>query len=226
MRKHSVDKLIFSSTAAVYGEPPSSPITEDFPLQPSNPYGESKLAFEKILKWYHASFDFKYISLRYFNAAGAYGDAGEDHQPESHLIPIVLQAAQGKRNEITIFGDDYKTPDGTCVRDYIHVRDLADAHVKALEALAAGHNSEVFNLGQGTGSSVKEVIEAARKITGKTISSSVSERRAGDPSTLVASNAKIGKQLGWSPRFSQIDTIIEDAWAWHQAHPFGYGKSK
>ena len=222
MMAHNVKQFIFSSTAAVYGEPHGHPITEDFPLSPTNPYGESKLAFEKILKWYSAAYGIKYVSLRYFNAAGASGAAGEDHEPESHLIPLVLQVARGKRQKITVFGSDYNTPDGTCIRDYIHVKDLAIAHVNALGHLADKGENGIYNLGQGKGASVKEVIDVARKVTGKDIAVEMGARRAGDPSILVASNELIHRQLGWRPQFSDLETIIGDAWTWHQNHPDGY----
>jgi UDP-glucose 4-epimerase len=222
MLSSGVDKLIFSSTAAIYGEPSKSPITEDFPLIPTSPYGDSKLVFESMLKWYSGAYKMRYVSLRYFNAAGADGGCGEDHNPESHLIPLVLQVALGKRKKVTIFGDDYPTPDGTCIRDYIHVKDLADAHVKALEHLAVTGEDAIFNLGQGKGSSVREVIDVARKVTHHPIPADIGPRRAGDPSVLVASNELIQKVLGWSPKYSDLETIIGDAWSWHQAHPDGY----
>jgi UDP-glucose 4-epimerase len=222
MLEYGVDKFIFSSTAAVYGEPSTSPITEDFPLLPTSPYGDSKLAFERVLKWYANAYKMRYVSLRYFNASGAAGEAGEDHEPETHLIPLVLQVALGRRKKITIFGDDYPTPDGTCIRDYIHVKDLADAHVQALTHLANTGENQIFNLGQGNGSSVREVIEVARKITGHPIPAEIGRRRAGDPSILVASNELIHNVLGWAPKYSDLQTIIGDAWAWHQTHPQGY----
>jgi UDP-glucose 4-epimerase len=221
MLAHDVKKFVFSSTAAVYGEPDKWPIEEDFPHNPTNPYGESKLAYEKALKWYERAYGLRYATLRYFNACGATGACGEDHDPETHLIPLILQVAQGKRPHIGIFGDDYPTPDGTCVRDYIHVVDLADAHVKALSIL--GERSGTFNLGNGTGFSVKQVIEAARKVTGHAIPAVVQPRRAGDPAVLVASSARIRQELGWNPQYAEIETIIADAWAWHQRHPAGYG---
>ena len=220
MLAHGIKKFVFSSTAAVYGEPENWPIEEDFPHNPTNPYGESKLAYEKALKWYEKAYGLRYATLRYFNACGATGGCGEDHHPETHLIPLILQVAQGKRPHIGIFGDDYPTPDGTCVRDYIHVVDLADAHVKALSIL--DERSGTFNLGNGTGFSVKQVIEAARKVTGHAIPAQVLPRRAGDPAVLVASSARIREQLGWDPQHPGIETIIADAWAWHQAHPDGY----
>ncbi|HEY9720911.1 MAG TPA: UDP-glucose 4-epimerase GalE [Oscillatoriaceae cyanobacterium] len=220
MLEHGVKKFVFSSTAAVYGEPTEWPIREDFPTQPTNPYGESKLAFEKVLKWYEQAYGLRYAALRYFNAAGATERVGEDHEPETHLIPLVLQVAQGKREAISIFGDDYATPDGTCVRDYIHVVDLADAHVRALSILDT--RSQTYNLGNGTGFSVKEVIEAARKVTGHPIPAKLAPRRAGDPAVLVASSARIREELGWNPAHPNVETIIADAWNWHQRHPHGY----
>ncbi|MFP5501892.1 MAG: UDP-glucose 4-epimerase GalE, partial [Candidatus Sericytochromatia bacterium] len=206
MIEHGVKKIVFSSTAAVYGEPTEWPIREDFPHNPTNPYGESKLAFEKVLKWYEQAYGIRYCCLRYFNAAGATERVGEDHEPETHLIPLVLQVAQGKREFISIFGEDYPTPDGTCVRDYIHVVDLADAHVKALGIL--DEKSATYNLGNGTGFSVKQVVEAARKVTGHRIPAQIAERRAGDPAVLVASSDRIRQDLGWNPRFPEVETII------------------
>ncbi|MDB5099652.1 MAG: galE1 [Cyanobacteria bacterium RYN_339] len=223
MGRAGIKKFVFSSTAAVYGEPTEWPIHEDFPHNPTNPYGESKLAFEKVLKWYENAYGLRYATLRYFNAAGATGCCGEDHDPETHLIPLILQVAQGKRDAISMFGDDYPTPDGTCVRDYIHVVDLADAHVRALSIL--GERSGTFNLGNGTGFSVKQVVEAARKVTGHPIPAKVAPRRAGDPAVLVASSARIREQLGWEPKYPDVETIIADAWRWHQAHPQGYHAS-
>ncbi len=226
MLAHGVKKFVFSSTAAVYGEPDSSPITEDFSLAPTNPYGESKLAFEKVLKWYAKAYGLMYAALRYFNAAGATETVGEDHHPETHLIPLVLQAARGERPHITIHGDDYATTDGTCVRDYIHVKDLADAHLRAVEYLKTPGQSSVFNLGSGKGFTVKQIIEAARKVTGKPIKAEIGPRRPGDPATLVASNKKIQEELGWKPQLGEIDTIIGDAWKWHQKHPQGYNREQ
>lgn len=221
MLEYGVKKLVFSSTAAVYGEPTEWPIHEDFPHNPTNPYGESKLAFEKVLKWYEAAYGLRFATLRYFNAAGATARVGEDHEPETHLIPLVLQVAQGKRASISMFGDDYPTPDGTCVRDYIHVVDLADAHIRALSIL--DERSGTFNLGNGKGFSVKEVIDVARKVTGHAIPAVVAPRRAGDPAVLVASSDRIRKELGWNPQHADLESIIGDAWAWHQTHPQGYG---
>jgi UDP-glucose 4-epimerase len=220
MREFGVHKLVFSSTAAVYGEPTNWPITEDAPQHPTNPYGESKLAFEKVLKWYEQAYGLRFVCLRYFNAAGAMPCAGEDHHPETHLIPLVLQVAAGQREAISIFGNDYPTPDGTCIRDYIHVLDLADAHILALDALAT--RSATYNLGNGTGFSVLDVVESARRVTGKTIPVTVADRRAGDPAVLVASSARIREELGWNPQHADLDTIVADAWQWFQAHPHGY----
>lgn len=216
MREADVKKLIFSSTAAVYGEPEKQPIEEIDKLEPTNPYGESKLAFEHILKWYAKAYDLRYVALRYFNAAGATERCGELHDPETHLIPLVLRAASGEAEFIDVFGDQYSTPDGTCVRDYIHVSDLAKAHVLALDKLGSG--SSVYNLGLSGGFSVKEVIEAARRVTGKSIPTQVSRPRAGDPATLIASSDKIKKELGWEPEFTSIDEIVKSAWDWKQAN--------
>ena len=223
MVEHGVDKIVFSSTAATYGEPEKQPIEETDRTEPTNPYGGSKLAIEGMLKWCHQAYGINYAALRYFNAAGANTEVGigEDHHPESHLIPIVLQAALGKRDHVGIFGDDYPTPDGTCIRDYIHVRDLVSAHLLALEHLARGGESGPFNLGNGTGYSVKEIIETARRVTGKAIPAVVEPRRAGDPSVLIASNKKALEVLGWKPE-RDLETIISDAWTWHSTHPEGY----
>jgi UDP-glucose 4-epimerase len=222
MLANGVKKFVFSSTAAVYGEPHSSPITEDFPLVPTSPYGDSKLAFEKILKWYANAYGLMYTALRYFNVAGATETAGEEHDPETHLIPLVLQVARGDRPHVTIFGDDYQTPDGTGIRDYIHVKDLANAHLLAVKALKTPGQSSVYNLGSGTGFSVKQIIEVAINVTGKEIPTQTGPRRAGDPSILVASSQKIQEELGWSPQFGSLETIIGDAWKWHQKNPKGY----
>ena len=214
MVESGVKKLVFSSTAAVYGEPAKQPIEESDPTNPTNPYGETKLAFEHALKWYEAAYDLRFASLRYFNAAGATELCGEMHDPETHLIPIVLEAAAGARDAVEIFGDDYPTPDGTCVRDYIHVRDLAAAHLMALEDL--GESSEIYNLGcGGDGYSVKEVITAAEEITGRKINTRVAARRAGDPAVLVASSKKISNKLGWKPELQDLRVIIESAWDWY-----------
>jgi len=223
MKNHRVDKIVFSSTAATYGEPEKQPIEETDKTDPTNPYGASKLAIEGLLKWCEKAYGIRYAALRYFNAAGADTAAGigEDHHPETHLIPIVLQCALGARDHVGIFGDDYPTPDGTCIRDYIHVVDLAKAHLLALEYLDKGGESGPFNLGTGTGYSVKEIIDTARQVTGKPIPATVEPRRAGDPSVLVASNAKAAQKLGWKPE-KTLEDIVSDAWRWHQAHPNGY----
>ena len=212
MKECGVKKLIFSSTAAVYGEPEKQPIEETARLQPTNPYGETKLAFEKALHWFDQAHGIKYASLRYFNAAGASEKCGELHDPETHLIPLVLNVARGASPSVKIFGDDYPTEDGTCIRDYIHVQDLANAHVMALAKLDEG--SEIYNLGCGGGYSVKQVIDTARRVTGRHIVVEVGERRAGDPAVLVASSEKIQHELGWRPTRAGLDTIIESAWKW------------
>lgn len=224
MKKYNVNKIVFSSTAATYGEPENIPILESDKTFPTNPYGESKLAVEKMLKWCDKAYGIKYTALRYFNVAGAHstGEIGEDHSPESHLIPIILQVALGKREHIGIYGDDYPTADGTCIRDYIHVMDLADAHILALKRLNNGGESEIFNLGNGEGFSVKEVIEVARKVTKHPIPAIVSPRRAGDPAKLVASSEKAMKELKWSPKYNTLEKIINTAWIWHKSHPDGY----
>lgn len=224
MKEYGVDKIVFSSTAATYGEPENTPILETDRTLPTNPYGETKLSVEKALKWADNAYNTRYVSLRYFNAAGAHtsGRIGEDHDPESHLIPIVLQAALGKRDGIQIFGNDYETPDGTCIRDYIHVTDLAQAHVLALESLRKGGGSAIYNLGNGRGFSVREVVDLARKVTGVNIKEITAPRRAGDPAVLVASSEKIQKELHWKPVFNDLSTIIETAWVWHKANPEGF----
>lgn len=224
MNECGVKKIVFSSTAAVYGEPENTPILETDTTLPTNPYGETKLTVEKALKWADRAYGIKYVSLRYFNAAGAHksGSIGEDHSPESHLIPIILQAALGKREGITIFGDDYATSDGSCVRDYIHVTDLAQAHILALNKLRSGGNSGVYNLGNGRGFSVKEVVEAARQVTGVNIKADIGERRLGDPAVLIASSEKIKKELQWKPKFNDLKTIIDSAWNWHKNNPDGF----
>ena len=223
MQAHGVDKIVFSSTAAAYGEPEKQPIEEGDRTEPTNPYGATKLAIENMLKWCDYAYNIRYVALRYFNAAGSDTEAGigEDHNPESHLIPLVMKTALGQRDHIGIFGEDYPTPDGTCVRDYIHVKDLAEAHLLALEYLERGGNSDVFNLGNGAGYSVREIIETARRITGKEIKAVVESRRGGDPSVLIASNKKAAEVLGWKPVLG-LDQIISDAWAWHSGHPNGY----
>jgi UDP-glucose 4-epimerase len=210
-----VHRLVFSSTAAVYGEPDVTPIPEDAPLRPTNPYGESKLLVEKMLSWVYRVHGLRYASLRYFNVAGAMSGRGEAHEPESHLIPLVLDVALGRREKIKIYGDDYPTPDGTCIRDYIHVEDLAHAHLLAFEALAT-RGPLIYNLGNGAGFSVLAVIESARRVTGRPIPVEIVPRRAGDPAILIASSEKIARELGWKPRHSNLDEIIESAWAWQQ----------
>ncbi|HTK38470.1 MAG TPA: UDP-glucose 4-epimerase GalE [Pyrinomonadaceae bacterium] len=220
--EHDVKKFIFSSTCATYGVPQYVPIDEKHPQWPVNPYGWSKLMVERALDAYDAAYGLKYVALRYFNASGASEKCGEDHQPETHLIPLVLFAAMGKIPHVSIFGDDYPTPDGTAVRDYIHISDLSQAHLLALEHLRSGGTSECINLGNGNGYSVKEVIDAARKVTGKTIEAANAPRRAGDPPQLVGDSAKAREVLGWNPQFPELEKIIESAWAWHQAHPGGY----
>lgn len=225
MVEFDVKKIVFSSTAATYGEPKTVPITEDMETNPTNAYGETKLTMEKMMKWAEKAHGIHYVSLRYFNVAGARttGEIGEDHNPETHLIPIILEAALGQRPHITIFGQDYDTPDGTCIRDYIHVEDLIEAHLLALDYLDKGE-SNIFNLGSNQGFSVKEMIDTARKVTGKEIPAKVGERRAGDPSVLIASSEKANKVLGWQPSRTSITKIIEDAWNWHKDHPNGYSK--
>ena len=224
MRKHGVDKIVFSSTAATYGEPENIPILEDDRTFPTNPYGETKLAVEKMLKWADKAYGIKHVVLRYFNVAGAHesGRIGEDHSPETHLIPIILQVALGKREKIYIFGDDYDTHDGTCIRDYIHVMDLVDAHILAIKKLESKFQSDIYNLGNGSGFTVKEVIDATRKITGHLIPAELAPRRAGDPAKLVASSKKAMSELGWVPKYNSLEKIIETAWIWHKNMPDGY----
>ena len=216
-----VKRLVFSSTAAVYGEPEAQPIAESAPSNPTNPYGETKLAFEHALKWFDRAHGMHFASLRYFNAAGATENCGEDHDPETHIIPITLQVAAGKRSHVEIYGDDYPTSDGTCIRDYIHVIDLARAHIQALEALDEG--SRIYNLGcGGAGYSVREVIDTAQRVTGKEIPTRFGPRRPGDPAILVASSDRIKTELGWRPQYQDLGLIIESAWRWMQRHPNGY----
>ena len=224
MVRHGVDKIVFSSTAAVYGEPKRVPIHEDDETCPTNTYGETKLTMEKMMKWVSLANGVRYVSLRYFNAAGALpdGSIGEDHATETHLIPLILQVPTGRRDHITVFGDDYPTPDGTCLRDYIHVVDLADAHVLALEYLRKGGASDIFNLGNGQGFSVKEMIAAAEKATGRSIKVEIGARRAGDPAQLIASSEKARSVLGWKPQFTDVEQVIGTAWRWHEHHPHGY----
>ena len=226
MNEHNVNKIVFSSTAATYGEPKQVPITEDMETYPTNTYGETKLVMEKMMKWCDKAYGMKYVALRYFNVAGAEDDGsiGEDHNPETHLIPIVLQTALGKRDHITIFGDDYDTEDGTCVRDYVHVVDLVEAHILAMKYLTHGGESNTFNLGSSQGFSVKEIVETARKVTDKDIKAIIGERRAGDPSKLIASSDKARKLLGWNPIRTNIENIIKDAWLWHDTHKNGYNQ--
>lgn len=224
MRRAGVGRLVFSSTAATYGNPLRTPITEEHPTAPINAYGQTKLDFETALGYYARAYGLGWTALRYFNAAGAAPDAriGEDHEPETHLVPIVLQVAMGRRPAVAVFGDDYPTPDGTCIRDYIHVYDLAQAHILAMQAVEPGRG-RVYNLGNGAGYSVLEVVEAARRVTGRRIATTIAPRRPGDPPALVASSEKIGRELGWRPQFPQLETIIETAWRWHLSHPAGYG---
>jgi UDP-glucose-4-epimerase GalE len=226
MRECEVSRIVFSSTCATYGVPDTVPITEDEPQTPINPYGFTKLAIERALSDYCHAYQWGYAALRYFNAAGASeaGDIGEDHDPETHLIPLVLQTALGQREEILIFGDDYPTPDGTCIRDYIHVDDLATAHVAALQRLDAGVELKL-NLGTGSGASVRQVIDACRRITGKDIPERVVDRRPGDPPRLVADPRRAREQLGWQPKHTTVDSIVDSAWGWHQTHPQGYPKA-
>ena len=221
MRECGVKRLVFSSTCATYGEPATAPIDESLPNNPTNPYGESKLAFERALPWFDGAYGLRYASLRYFNAAGATERCGEMHDPETHLIPLVLQAAAGVREDVQIFGDDYPTRDGTCVRDYIHIVDLADAHILALGTL--DERSAIYNLGcGGNGYSVREVIETAREVTGREIKTRTAPRRPGDPAVLIASSEKIKRELGWEPKFQDLRVIIQSAWDWLVDHPRGY----
>ncbi|MBP1969262.1 UDP-glucose 4-epimerase [Virgibacillus natechei] len=226
MVEHNVKYIVFSSTAATYGEPESVPITETMPTNPTSTYGETKLTMEKLMKWTQTAHGITFVSLRYFNVAGARESAeiGEDHRPETHLVPIILQAALGQRSHITIFGEDYNTADGTCIRDYVHVEDLIEAHLLALNYLQNGGNSDIFNLGSNQGFSVKEMIDTARKVTDKEIPAQSGERRAGDPGTLIASSEKAKRILGWNPTRTSITKIMEDAWKWHTTDPNGYGK--
>ena len=217
-----VDRIVFSSSAAVYGEPRSTPITEGHPQDPVSPYGESKRTFERILDWYHQAHPLRYVALRYFSAAGASSRFGEDHDPESHLVPLVLETALGRRDHVDIFGTDYDTADGTCVRDFVHVADLAEAHILALEALGR-IESGAYNLGSGDGHSILEVIETARRVTGRPIPTVNAPRRSGDPAVLVASPARAKKELGWQPKHQDLQEIVQSAWDWHRAHPNGYG---
>ena len=223
MKRARVTRLVYSSSAAVYGEPKRVPIAEADRTEPINAYGATKLAFEGAMRWFAASHGFRAISLRYFNCAGATQRNGEDHDPETHLVPLVLRVAAGEAGHIQIFGQDYPTPDGTCIRDYIHVRDLGNAHLLALEATGEGDPSlEVYNLGSAAGFSVREVVEAARRVTGRAIPARPVKRRLGDPPVLVASSRRARRELGWQPRHSTLEEMLVDAWAWRQAHPRGY----
>ncbi len=226
MCEYDIKKIVFSSTAAVYGAPEEVPITEEEAKTPTNVYGRTKLYFEQLLKDYEAAYGLNHISLRYFNASGAdeSGKIGEDHTPETHLIPIVLEKALGLRDELAIFGTDYPTRDGTCVRDYIHVTDLARAHILAVEALEQGTESAAYNLGSGDGYSVKEVIDTASRVIGREIEAKEGARRSGDPATLIASSKKIKQDLGWQPEYGDLETIIATAWKWHKNHPQGFTK--
>lgn len=223
---HGIDKVVFSSTAATYGEPERVPILESDKTEPTNTYGETKLSMEKMFKWTGKAHGLRYVSLRYFNACGAHpnGKIGEAHNPETHLIPLILQVPNGQREAISIFGDDYDTIDGTCVRDYIHVLDLAQAHILAVKYLMAGNDSNIFNLGNGVGHTVKQVIDTARKVTGDPIKVEMAPRRAGDPATLIASSAKAKEILGWKPEHDDLEEIIATAWNWHKNHPHGFAE--
>lgn len=221
--KHGIQRFVFSATAALFGEPERSPIEVDAPLHPTNAYGESKLLTEKMLAWFHQIHGLRYASLRYFNAAGATPALGEDHRPETHLIPLTLEVALGKREHISIFGSDYPTPDGTCIRDYIHVLDLASAHILVLEALKT-QGKLIYNLGNGNGFSVSQVVEAARRVTGKPIAAREVPRRAGDPAVLVASSARLQRELKWQAKYAEVETIIQTAWEWRLRHPEGYSE--
>lgn len=227
MVAHGVDKIVFSSTAATYGEPERVPILESDATCPTNCYGETKLSMEREMRWVSQVHGLRYAALRYFNACGAIptGEIGEAHDPETHLIPVILQVPNGRREKVSVFGEDYPTKDGTCVRDYIHVTDLAQAHILALDYLLKGGESDVFNLGNGVGFTVKEVIDTARKVTGHAIPAEIAPRRAGDPAQLVASSEKAKSVLGWKPRYADLETIISTAWAWHKSHPNGFEES-
>jgi UDP-glucose 4-epimerase len=224
MVEANVKAIVFSSTAAVYGDHKTMPITEDYDERPTNTYGETKLAMEHMMKWVDIAHDVKYIALRYFNVAGAYhtGEIGEAHNPETHLIPLILQVPNGKRDHIYIFGDDYDTPDGTCIRDYIHIEDLIHAHILAMKHLLNTKTSNFYNLGSGEGYSVKEMIDAARSVTNHPIPAIISKRRPGDPSRLIASSEKIERELGWKRQYSSIEDIISSAWEFHRTHKNGY----
>ena len=226
MVAHGIDKIVFSSTAATYGEPERVPILETDKTEPTNCYGETKLSMEKMFKWVGKAHGLRFVSLRYFNACGAHvsGKIGEAHNPESHLIPLILQVPNGQRDFISIFGDDYDTKDGTCIRDYIHVTDLAQAHILAMDYLMNGGESNIFNLGNGVGFTVKEVIDTARKVTGHPIPAKITPRRAGDPAQLIASSKKAKTVLGWHPEHADLEEIIATAWNWHKNHPHGFAK--
>ncbi len=224
-RRHGIEGIVFSSTAAVYGEPVDVPIREEHPCAPTNPYGETKLAVERALAWFHRAYGLRYVALRYFNAAGAHpsGEIGEDHHPESHLIPRLLRSAASGAEPTPVFGDDYPTSDGTCVRDYVHVLDLAEGHVLALDAMARGSiAAESVNLGNGEGFSVREIVDAVGRVVGTKPPVEVAPRRAGDPAILVASSDRARRRLGWEPKWSSVESILETAWRWHRAHPRGY----
>ncbi|WP_271006312.1 UDP-glucose 4-epimerase GalE [Listeria seeligeri] len=224
MEQFGVKNIVFSSSAATYGEPEQVPIIESMSTNPESTYGDTKLIMEKMMKWCDKAYGMKYVALRYFNVAGAKSDGtiGEDHQPESHLVPIILQVALGQREKLAIYGDDYNTPDGTCIRDYVHVEDLIDAHIRSLEYLENGGESNIFNLGSSKGFSVQEILGAARSVTEKTIPAEVVARRAGDPGILIASSDKAKEILGWEPKYTDIKDIIATAWKWHESHPNGY----
>lgn len=224
MVANGVNNIVFSSTAATYGEPERIPILESDKALPTNCYGETKLSMEKMMNWCSVAHGLHFVALRYFNACGAHesGQIGEAHEPETHLVPLILQVPNGKREQIMIFGDDYPTEDGTCIRDYIHVTDLAHAHIQAIDYLLAGGANDIFNLGNGVGFSVKQVIDCARKVTGHAIPAKIAARRAGDPAQLVASSEKAKKILGWTPQYDHLETIISSAWNWHKHHPNGY----
>lgn len=224
MEQFGVKNIVFSSSAATYGEPEQVPIIESMPTNPESTYGDTKLIMEKMMKWCDKAYGMKYVALRYFNVAGAKSDGtiGEDHQPESHLVPIILQVALGQREKLAIYGDDYNTPDGTCIRDYVHVEDLIDAHIRSLEYLENGGESNIFNLGSSKGFSVQEILGAARSVTEKTIPAEVVARRAGDPGILIASSDKAKEILAWEPKYTDIKDIIATAWKWHESHPNGY----
>jgi len=224
MLKHGVSKLIFSSSAAVYGEPQSTPVTEEHPKSPVNAYGETKLQFERILEWYGRAYGLNHVALRYFNAAGASEELGEDHRPETHLIPNVLKAALNRQQTVTIYGNDYPTGDGTCIRDYVHVDDIAEAHILALAKIEQ-LRGRAYNLGNGDGYSVLEVVNMVKKVTKTEVKTIIAGRRSGDPAVLVASSSKAVAELGWKPKSSQLETIIESAWRWQKNHPDGYRSS-